>query len=58
MLSLIRQLLVSYPVCFWRLPVLGMPPQIPPYWRNYLPRLYPAGSILLFFHLVCSSPLP
>jgi len=26
MVSLIRRLLVSYPVSFWHLPVLGMPP--------------------------------
>jgi len=58
MLSLIRELLVSYPVSFWRLPVPGMPLLVQPYWRNCLPRLCPAGSILLFFHLFYSSPLP
>ena len=58
MLSLIGELLVSYPVSFWRLPVLGMPLLIQPYWRNCLSRLFQAGSILLYFHLVNSSPLP
>ena len=52
MLSLIAELLVFYPVSFWRLPVLGMPLQIQPYWRSFLPHLCPAGSILLYFHQV------
>jgi len=58
MLSLIRGLLDSYPVSFWHLPVLGMLPLIQLCWRSCLPHLYPADSILLCFHLSCSSPPP
>ena len=56
--SLIRGLLGFHPVYSLHLPVLGMLLLVQVCWKSCLPPLYPAGSILPCYHLICSSPPP